>query len=228
VIITQDSWVSAFQPLSDWKTQKGIPANIVTTSWIYNSGGYSGTNLEKIQSFIKDAYNSWGTVYFLLGGDTNVIPTHYRTFSSVDPEPVPNDTYYAQFSSNTWVCNVHVGRASVTGPGTGTGQIGNFVNKILNYEKNPQLSNFAKKAGFFGFDLDSSTYTEQLKINIRNTYVPAGWTMTTVYDSHPGNHQTDVIAAINAGQNLMNHADHCNSNYMGTGYVNHGLGSYKY
>ena len=221
VIITQDSWVSAFQPLSDWKTQKGIPANIVSTSWIYNSGGYSGTNLEKIQSFIKDAYNSWGTVYFLLGGDTNVIPTHYRTFSSVDPEPVPNDTYYAQFSSNTWVCNVHVGRASVTGPGTGTGQIGNFVNKILKYEKNPQLSNFAKKAGFFGFDLDSSTYTEQLKINIRNTYVPAGWTMTTVYDSHPGNHQTDVIAAINAGQNLMNHADHCNLNYMGTGYVNH-------
>ena len=31
VIITQDSWVSAFQPLADWKTQKGVPATIVTT-----------------------------------------------------------------------------------------------------------------------------------------------------------------------------------------------------
>ncbi|MFO7677627.1 MAG: C25 family cysteine peptidase [Thermoplasmatota archaeon] len=226
VIITQSSWVSAFQPLADWKTQKGIPANIVTLTWIYNSGGYSGSNLEKIRAFIQDAYNTWGTVYFLLGGDTNVVPCHYQTFSSVDPEPIPNDTFYARFGSS-YTCNVHVGRASVTGPGSGTGQIGNFINKILNYEKNPPLSNFAKRAGFFGFDLDSSTYSEQLKISIRNTYVPSSWSMTTVYDSHSGNHRDNVIAAINAGQNIMNHADHCFTNYIGTGSVNHGWGLYN-
>jgi hypothetical protein len=222
VIITQSSWVSAFQPLADWKTQKGFPANIVTTSWIYNSGGYSGSSIEKIRAFVQDAYNSWGSVYFLLGGDTDVIPCHYRTFSSVDDDPVPNDTFYAQFSSNSWTCNVHVGRASVTGPGSGSGQIGNFINKVLNYEKNPSLTNFAKRAGFFGFDLDSSTYGEQLKISIRNTYVPSSWSMTTVYDSHSGNHKDTVIASINNGQNIMNHADHCNTNYMGVGSVNHG------
>ncbi len=223
VIITQESWVSAFQPLADWKTQKGVPATIVTTSWIYNNGGYSGTNLEKIKAFIQDANSNWGTVFFLLGGDTDVVPANYRTFSSVDPEPVANDAYYADYD-NDWVCEVHVGRASVTGPGTGTGQIGTFINKILSYEKNPPLTNFAKKAGFFGFDLDSSTYTEQLMTTIRNTYVPGSWTMKNVYDSHGGDHKTEVIGAIDAGQNLMNHADHCNSNYMGTGYVNHNWG----
>jgi hypothetical protein len=223
VIITQESWVDAFQPLSDWKTKKGVPATIVTTTWIYNSGGYSGSNVEKIKAFVQDAYTNWGTMYVLLGGDVDVVPCHFRTFSYVDPAPVPNDTYYADFDGD-WICEVHVGRASVTGPGTGTGTIGNFINKTLTYEKNPPLTNYATKAGFFGFDLDSSTPAEQCKINIKNSYIPSSWTMTTVYDSHTGNHKTNVIAAINAGQNLLNHADHSGPFFMGTGYVNHGLG----
>ncbi|KYK21936.1 hypothetical protein AYK25_02995 [Thermoplasmatales archaeon SM1-50] len=223
VIITQETWADAFQPLADWKTKKGIPATIVTTSWIYNNGGYSGTNIEKIKAFVQDAHANWGTIYFLLGGDTDKIPCQYRTFSLVDPDPVPNDTYYADYD-NDWVCEVHVGRASVTGTGTGTGGIRNFINKVLTYEKNPPLTNYAKHAGFFGFDLDSTTHTEQCKISIRNSYIPTSWTMTTVYDSQGGNHKTNVIAAINGGQNLMNHADHSNVNFMGTGYINHGLG----
>ncbi len=222
VIITQESWVSAFQPLANWKTQKGVPATIVTTNWIYNSGGYSGTNIEKIRAFVQDAYTTWGTTYVLIGGDIDVVPCHYKTFSSVDPDPVPNDVYYADFD-NDWICEVNIGRASITGPGTGVGQIGNFINKVLTYETNPPLTNYAKNAAFFGFNLDSQTPAEQCKINIKNTYIPTTWTMTTVYDSHTGNHKTNVIAALNAGQNLVNHADHSNSDCMGTGYVNHNL-----
>ncbi|MFH1012994.1 MAG: C25 family cysteine peptidase, partial [Thermoplasmatota archaeon] len=220
VIITQESWVSAFQLLADWKTQKGVPATIVTTNWIYNSGGYSGTDIQKIRAFVQDAYTNWGTIYVLLGGDINVVPCHYRTFYVVDPDPVPNDAYYADFDSD-WVCEVNVGRASVTGSGNSTGQIGNFINKIMTYETNPPLTNYAKNAGFFGFDLDSITYAEQCKINIKNAYIPTSWTVTTVYDSQTGNHQTNVINALNAGQNLVNHADHSNNDCMGTGYVNH-------
>jgi len=223
VIITQESWVSYFQPLRDWKTKKGTPATIVTTSWIYNNGGYSGTNVEKIKAFIQDAQSTWGTMYFLLGGDIDTVPCSSRTFPSVDPDPVPNDTYYSDYD-NDWVCEVHVGRASVTGPGSGIGQIGNFINKTLTYEKNPPVTNYATNAAFFGFDLSSNTHAEQCKITITNSYIPTSWTMTTVYDSHTGDHKTNVIAAINAGQNLMNHADHSNYNYMGTGYINHDLG----
>jgi hypothetical protein len=223
VIITQDSWVSAFQPLQEWKTKKGVPTNIVTTDWIYNTGGYSGSNVEKIKAFVQDVYTNWGTVYVLLGGDTNVVPCNYKSFPSVDTDPVPNDAYYADFDAD-WVCEVNVGRASVTGPGTGNGQIGNFINKVITYETNPPLANYAQNAGFFGFDLDGSTHAEQCKITIDNNYVPQNWTVTTVYDSQGGNHKTNVIAALNAGQNLANHADHSASDYMGTGYINHDLG----
>ena len=223
VIITQESWVSEFQPLQEWKTKKGVPTNIVTTTWIYNEGGYSGTNVDKIKAFVQDVYTNWGTVYILLGGDTDVVPCHFKTFASVNPDPVPNDVYYADFDAD-WICEVNVGRASVTGPGSSTGQIGNFINKVLNYETNPPLTDYAQNAGFFGFDLDSSTHAQQCKININNSYIPVNWATTTVYDSHSGNHKTNVIAAINKGQNLMNHADHSGSDFMGTGYVNHGIG----
>jgi hypothetical protein len=223
VIITQESWVTDFQPLKDWKTQKGVPATIVTTNWIYTSGGYSGTDVEKIRAFVQDAYTNWGATFFLLGGDVDVVPCHYKTISTVDPDPIANDAYFADFDAD-WVCEVNVGRAPVSGPGNGTAQIGNFIYKVLTYEKNPPLTNYAKKAGFFGFDLDGNTHAEQCKINIKNAYIPASWTMTTVYDSQQGNHKTNVIDAINAGQNLMNHADHSGPFYMGTGYINHDLG----
>lgn len=227
VIITQNSWVSNFQPLADWKTKKGTPAIIVTTEWIYNNGGYSGTNVEKIKAFVQDAHTTWGALFFLLGGDIDVVPCKYTLFASIDSDPVPNDTFYADYDGD-WTCEVNVGRASVTGPGTGVGQIGNFISKILTYEKNPPLTNYAKKAALFGFDLDASTPAEQCKIYIDNNYIPSDWTMSNVYDSQPATiyktHKIAVIAAVNAGQNLINHADHSSSDFMGTGYVNHGQG----
>ena len=70
VIITDASYVSAFQPLADWKTKKGVAATIVTTTWIY--ANYSGVDdQEKIRNFIRDAYENWGTMWVLLGGDVN-------------------------------------------------------------------------------------------------------------------------------------------------------------
>ena len=37
LIITSDDLESAFQTLADWKTQKGVPADVLTTSSIYAS-----------------------------------------------------------------------------------------------------------------------------------------------------------------------------------------------
>jgi hypothetical protein len=122
----------------EWKTKKGMPANIVTTTWIY--ANYTGSNVEKIRAFVQDAYTNWGTMFFLLGGDTAYVPYHSRTFSSVDPDPVPNDTYYADFDED-WVVEVHVGRASVVNTGSGAGGIAAFISKVLTFEKNPPASN---------------------------------------------------------------------------------------
>jgi len=214
VIITQSGWVDDFQPLADWKTKKGTPAAIVTTDWIYNDGGYSGTNQEKIADFVYDANNVWGATYFLLGGDTAVVPYHTR---NIDGEDVPNDTFYADFGQN-WTCDVHVGRASVTT----TAAIATFNSKVFVYEKTPPSGGYAKSAFFCGFDLDDSTESEEVKKYIESNHLPGDWTYSSEYDSEIGTHKTDVINYLNAGSNLVNHSDHGGNTFMGTGYVNHG------
>jgi len=220
VIITNSSWVNAFQPLADWKTKKGIPAKIVTTDWIYENENYSGSNKEKIRAFIQDAHINWSTIYFLLGGDADYIPYHTTNYLG---DNIPTDTYYSDYDDD-WTCEVHVGRASVYKVGNGTGGIETFVNKSLTYEKNPPLTNYSKNISLFGFDLDYKTDGEDCKIDIADLYIPANWSISTVYDSHSGNHEDMVDQVVNNGQNLINHIDHSSDDYMGTGYVNHNWG----
>jgi len=220
VVITQDTWTSDFQPLVDWKTKKGVPATIVTTGWIY--GQYSGSsNAEKIRAFVQDAHNTWGTIYFLLGGDTNVVPYYTR---NIGGDNIPGDTYYGDYDYD-WTCEVDIGRASVRN----TSAISTFIGKVLTYEKTPPLTNYALRVGLFGFDLytNGSNEGEGCKTAIDNLYIPAGWNVNSVYDSDSGNHETKVINTMNSGQNLLNHIDHSSSDYMGTGYINHWWGLYS-
>ncbi len=100
LIVTSDLLLPSFQPLVDWKTEKGIPAVIRTTSWI--SSNYSGRDLqEKIRNYIKKAYQDSGLVWVLLGGDTDVIPCR---FAKVDfetySEDIPSDLYYSDLDGN--------------------------------------------------------------------------------------------------------------------------------
>ncbi|MBN2447385.1 MAG: hypothetical protein JXO22_11695 [Phycisphaerae bacterium] len=219
VIITQPSWVDDFQPLADWRTQIGFRAAIVTTDWIYNSGGYSGSEPEKIRTFIVDAHDNWGASSFLLGGDTNVVPPHVDTFTEVAPEPIPNDTYYADYDED-WIAELHVGRAAVRSEAA----IATFISKIMTYEKNPPSNNYATSAAFFGFDLNTlgSGEGENCKTDIKSLYLPTGWTFGSEYDSESGTHKSDVISYLNTGYNLINHIDHCGTTAMGTGGTNHG------
>lgn len=221
VIITHSNWVDDFQPLADWRTKKGMPAAMVTTEWIYNSGNYSGSNLQKIRAFVEDAHIHWGALYFLLGGDTNVIPYHTRsiTIPGYWTDDIANDTYFADYDED-WVCEVHVGRISVRN----ISQINTFINKVFAYEKNPPFTDYATMAVFFGFDItDPGDQSGELaKDYIRSLHMPASWTLNTEYDSEPGAHKADVISYLNQGHHLVNHFDHCNTDCMGTGWISHG------
>ena len=227
VIVTREDWVDNFQPLADWKTKKGVRATIVDTEWIYDT--YSGTSeQDKIRYFVKDAAVNWGTKYVLLGGDTNYIPVYikYIYIPGMDEEGwyIPTDTYYADYDSD-WTCEVNVGRASVYHIYSSAGGITNFLNKQLTYEQNPPLTDYAKKIALFGFDLTSShSEGEDCKEDIEYLYIPSGMEVTTVYDSDTTWHESKVKSAMNNGQNLVNHIDHCFSDYLGTGNINHGTG----
>ena len=220
VIITKNAWLDDFQRLADWKNKKGIRTVVVDRDWIYDEypGGILPTDYGRINDFIQDAHSTWGTMYFLLGGDSGVLP-FYTYFNQVGS--VPSDTYYGDFDSD-WICEVHVGRASTKN----ISQVNTFIDKVLTYELNPPLTDYAKKVGFLGFDLNmlGSNEGEDCKEAIETFYLPPGLNITKIYDRHSGNHETDTIDAINAGLHLTNHVDHASLGSMGTGSVNHGWG----
>ncbi len=220
VIVTHDLWVDAFQPLADWRTQTGVPATIVTTDWIYTTGGYTGTNLEKIRAFVSDAHENWGTTDFLLGADTNVIPYHVRTITVPGywTDDIPNDTWLADYDDD-WICEVSVGRAPVRT----SAAVAPFIDKIMAYEKDPPLTDYVMTAAFFGMDISvpGDGHGETAKEIIRGDHLPPSWTLATEYDSEPGTHLADMLDYLGTGYHLVNHHDHCNSTLMGAGWICH-------
>lgn len=235
VIITNESCRPYFQPLADWKTKKGIPSIIVTTSEIYSS--HQGIDeQEKIRKFIIDARTRWGTTWVLLGGDTNIIPA--RTAFAMDCQAgvspiendIPCDLYYADLEGN-WDANgngiygevedqvdlypdVIVGRAPVENPEEAQA----FVSKVLTYEKNPP-PDYQLRALFAAEILWWDPYTDsgEGKDLIERLYFPARFNIIKLYQSYGNENRSTVLEAINSGVNLINHDGHAWYSGMGVG-----------
>jgi hypothetical protein len=72
LIITETSFVDEFQALADWKTKKGVPAQVISLDTIY--ANYTGpTNQYKIKSCIRDYALNKGTIWVALGDDFDAI-----------------------------------------------------------------------------------------------------------------------------------------------------------
>ena len=152
LIVTSSTYEPLFQPLTDWKEQKGLKTEIVTTSWIYSN--YSGVdNAEMVRNCIIDYYENHGTLWVLLGGDTDVVPARaayaQNIGSSSENSPIC-DLYYSDLDGtwngdgdSTWgeitqddidlYADVYVGRAPVNT----TTEASRFVTKVLTYEGSP-------------------------------------------------------------------------------------------
>jgi hypothetical protein len=216
VIITHSSYVSYFDDLVEWHNRRGLRDTVVTTSWI--DANYAGDDTTRVRSFIIDAHSNWGTMYFLLGGEEPVIPFCYRQYVTEPPYPEtpPSDTWYADYDDD-WTWEVMVGRIS----GQFEYEFNRAIDKIIKYERNPPLSDYILEALFIGMDYDATMYGEDLKEEVALD-VPPRFTIKKVYDSHITHHLNVIIAQLNAGKNLVNHADHCNWYAMGAGWTNHG------
>ncbi len=227
VIITSSAFASYFQPLCDWKTQKGVRAHIVTTDSIYsNCPGVD--NQERIRNFIIDANANWGTIWILLGGDDNIIPSRIayamtcEAYYQIDEDSLRADLYYADLDGD-WNFNgtgpfgeiadsvdlypdLFIGRAPVSSPT----QVSTFVNKILTYEKNPPLD-YELNILFFAMVLWDDPYTNgaMSKELIDSLYISDKFIFTKLYEDPYNNlNWNTCMAAINAGQNLLNHSGH--------------------
>jgi len=156
VIITIEEFEPYFQALANWKIQKGVPTVIRTVSWI-EANYPGGTDLsERVRFFIQDAYESWGTTFVLLGGDTGVVPVRFARSAYYGGWDVTSDLYYSDLDDN-WNLDgdskFGEGYAGATSPGDSVDlypdvfvgraptanalEVETFVTKTLIYERMP-------------------------------------------------------------------------------------------
>ncbi len=153
VIVTSEGLASAFQPLVEWKTKKGVKAGVAVLDSIL--ANYPGRDdAERLRNFLIQAYNR-GVVWVLLGGDEDVVPVRYAYptnttsvpsntnqqicdlyFSDVDGEwDLDNDGVWGepQHDRPDIYPDLFVGRV----PASDAAEASAFVEKLLTYEKNP-------------------------------------------------------------------------------------------
>jgi hypothetical protein len=232
VIITDQNLAPAFQPLADFKTERGLRTKVITTQDITSS--YPGSDLpEQIRNCILDAYTTWQTDFVLLGGDDELVPHRglsAEAFGYADDD-IPSDLYYGALDGNwnedgddLWgepgeedlLVEVSVGRAPVDD----MMEAQNFVNKVIRYEETPVLEQTveALMAGEELFD-NPQTWGGDYKDEIRfgsNNYgfqtegFPPHFVVNTLYDRDLGYTWWGgiLLNLMNDGLHLINHVGH--------------------
>jgi hypothetical protein len=236
LIIAHSFYATRFQPLADWKTQKGVPARVVTTDSIYPN--FPGRDhAEKIRNYIKYAYENLGTQWVLLAGDAEGIPDRVayamtcEAHGHPDEDSLRADLYYSDLDG-TWDLNengvfgevadsvdlypeVFVGRS----PTTTRPHAEYFTNKILTYERNPPVD-YQLDILFLAEILWQNPFTDASvgKDLLDSLFVPDRFDpITKLYESLGNENYQSVMDALNDGQNLINHDGHGWIDYMGVG-----------
>lgn len=249
VIITSAALESQFQPLLDWKAGRGsysrdlrnLTVEMVTVENIISNPDYwkgpsnplerQNDTQSQIRNFIIDSHQSKGTMYFLLGGDEEIIPSRKVRVVSSLTSSIPADAYYAGLDGS-WdldgdgiygegaaqggglegeeadlLLEVNIGRATVDS----TTEASNFVNKVIAYEKS-LADPYLNTTLLVGEKLDSlPTWGANYKEEIRTLTFPEGnpdLDVQTLYDKEGTFSSEAFLSAMNNGVHIINHIGH--------------------
>lgn len=239
LIIADDDLAAAFEPLAEWKTQKGIPAKIVEMSYITDM--YSGVDdAQKLRFFLQDIYQDSPPAYILLAGDTPGIPHRncYATAEGYEGDPAA-DLYFQDMNDtapgvDAWDLNENgiwgelngvdnidyhpdyiLGRASVET----VSEAEIFVSKVLAWEDSPDSEDWYNSMGFTTEVLWSSPYCPGSagKEKVDTLYTPSYWTITKLYQDTGTQSYTATMAMLNTGMQFVNHAGHGSTSMVSIG-----------
>ena len=207
LVISNPQFVAAMQPFVDWKNQKGIPTEIVTTADI---GGESPTT--NIKPYIANYYNTKGLTYVLLVGDKELMPTLISSNQGGEGDPM-----FSYIVGGDQYPDIFVGRFSAET----VAQVETMVTRSIQYEKN-QNATATWLANGVGIGSNQNTLGDDNELDyehIRNirkdllkyTYV----SVAELYDGSQGGEdmagnpwQSQLTSAVNTGVGIINYAGH--------------------
>jgi gingipain R len=233
LVIASPTLMEEIQPLVDWKNQKGIRSQLISTAT-------TGITDSDIRTYIQNYYTAHPElIYVLLVGDDEDIPAH--TYGMSGGENLFSDSYYGQMTGGDYYPELFVGRFSGTEANVTT-----MVTRTLEYEKNPMAGDWMEKAIGLGSDQgdgigdDGEPDWQHLR-NIRTVLMGYGYSeISEFYDgSHGGSDATGspnsgiILPVVNSGIGLFNYTGHGDVNLCVTGnfqssHINQATNNGKY
>ncbi|MDD2611693.1 MAG: C25 family cysteine peptidase [Bacteroidales bacterium] len=238
LVVSADSLKRYFLPFILWKTQKGIPSKIITIEEIDTS--YSGSTIQlKLKNCLFDYYQNHNLKWVLLGGDNTIVPVKY-CYGDYDPNiPIPADLYYACYDNCfDWDANnnglfgefadsidlapeIYISRVPIRN----REHVKTFINKTLEYEKSPALTNYVERMLLAGnlmvlpYDSSGKSDSHILSEKMFDEYIRPYWSgdKKKFYDTG-----TDFPGDASFDLNTLNFQTQLNSGYHFIHMYTHG------
>ncbi|MBI2258138.1 MAG: T9SS type A sorting domain-containing protein [Flavobacteriia bacterium] len=233
LILSSPGKASLLTELVHWKNQRGIKTVLKTTD-------ETGQTLQEITSFLDEYYlTNPNLKYLLLVGDSEDIPVH--SYGTSMGENLYSDSYYGQLAGTDYYPDVFVGRLS--------GQsfnIETMVERILEYEKNPLVGDWNKKAiGLAssegaGYGDEGQADWQHMR-GLRDLMIEGGYQQ--VYEFYDGSRNgddapnsplsSDILDAVNEGVGIFNYTGHgdlttCITGEFSSSHINQATNYGKY
>jgi hypothetical protein len=215
LIISYGDFMDEMEPFVAWKKQSGTPVEMVDVATIGNSNA--------IKQYVADYYNNKGLTFLLLVGDAEQVPSSYSSGDS--------DNDYTYVVGNDHYPDLFCGRFSAQTEQ----QVVTQVERILNYEMNPDLTDttwYTKALGIASDQGpgDDDEYDYQHVRNIQNNkLIPYTYTYGyELFDGSQGGNDAsgsplpaDVKTVLNQGATIVNYTGHGGTtSWSTTGFSN--------
>jgi len=231
LIISHANHVDEYEALREWKTRKGVPAEILAVPDVL--AAYPGRDdAEKIRNCIEDYYLNESTAWVLLTlSAPKAVIRSCRCSVGGTEEDIPCDLYFADMDGDWnddgdayWgevgddvdlYPDLYVGR-SPANTGISAAVI---VNKILTYEGfHTYASDYQLEMLFLAEYADAQTDGGIAKDLIDTESVPARFNpIAKLYESSANLDKSTALNALNSGQGFVNHDGHGNNSLISIG-----------
>ncbi|MDP6528801.1 MAG: C25 family cysteine peptidase, partial [Gemmatimonadota bacterium] len=196
LVVVNDAFQSLVSPFANWKIQRGIPVEVVTTTSV--GGSAAGIRAHINTRFAEPE----GLTYVVLVGDIAEVPTNAGTVEAgADSDPI-----YGMVAGSDYYPDLFVSRIS----GETVPQIQIQIDKILRYEMTPDTGGAAAwyhKATGIASDEGSPTDIERCDW-LRADLLAYNFTDVDQIYQGQGGSTAGITAALNDGRSLVNYLGH--------------------
>lgn len=200
LVVSHPNFMSAVQPLVDHRASQGYETLMANIDWVYDQFNAGIVDPVAIRNLTTYAYTTWSApapaFLLLVGGGTfnphgynpslygpmqpTYIPTYYYPIDPYQGESA-DDNYFVAVSGSDSLPDIFGGRFPITSASAVT----TIVNKIINYEMNPERGAWQNDTLVVADDPDSAGNFHATAEAIVNQYFNGGdWDVRKVY-YHP-------------------------------------------